>query len=1376
MATLVLVGALQAAFTGTAVAAGTASFGATLGYHVLAGLTTAIGSTIDGHIFGGGRVTETRHNAGNQLKDIQISGSAEGKPISRIFGSGRLEGNLIWTTKFKQSRRDIKERMTTPRGKFTGGSEITTVTEVFEYSVSCAFAFGEIFLNKNIPINENSRPRIKKIYINGKEVSTETINTQTSAFNVYDGYGNSQIQGLPFAVGTHNPDDHIQIKEGNDSVPGYKDILYIVFADLQLAKYGNRIPQVTIEVEYPILETNTLLEAFTIPANGEIGYATTPSIFDDGQGNLVETNINSGFIETDFIKSYEQIPSREYTRTVDDSGFDEPANYIPVTRKTGTEVTLTVPWFGTSDNAANCTIFPKTDFANYESQPYRWLVGDYIRTYSTTEGHSGASAVTHAKSGTPSDWSLVEAMKHTAVGTTSVNRIFDNNFCFMPELVLDINGTPDKSSITDGQNSATFFGTNSIGRNDFAITDNGTDAELRYTVRTTTNPFEPTTNYARFIYHYAHLLGANSRELTYQNTFYRFFIGNDFSGLTNYSEIDSSTGRYVFPAIQELATIARQVKLILASYGSTAKVSYACDVKDYYAKRINDTNFAFHMDELWKECDFIGINWTAPISDWRSGTSHRDYGTGFDEYNNRKAESIYDVRYLRDQVFGGEGSDYYYANPNDRENQVRTAYPTSGTPVVKYKNLTDFMRNPHQNVGPNVDTSSSTNPLIGKKVVFTNMACPAVNKGTNNPRGDGNNLPYFSNGSRDDYMQRVYYRAIFEAIQSTFFRLDLFTDRANDNDFVTQPNHGYVQAGVWDTRPFPSYPARTDLYEDADEYAEGKALNGRFFASQLGELIKEICSWVDIGEDEIDVSRLTGNEVIVDGFVVDNQISPREALTTLSEIYLFDACESEGKIVFKLRSDTRFENIDLDELVLNGDQTSAYNIIRSQAAELERSVNLTYINKNNEYQVASEGAQRQFGDSHGVLEIRAPVSLSAETARALAEVLLQERWTAREQIELVLPPNKIGLNAGDAITITLNGKVKRFRITSIQNQLFLTVVAESVDPSIYDAVIPAGDLNPLTKFDVYGSARGYIMDIPLVTGTEPNPYSPRLAAYQNPFPPSVVWFESSPEGVIQVRGTNIVPSQVGRLSAPLGRGAVGFIDYENTVDAFWADPNYQLMGLTDSQVLSNPLTNLIAVKTGIGENWELIKFFDAEYLGEKRYRLSRLIRGKHGSYTSMVSSIPVSSPVVVIDSTTQNNFLNLGSEETKKALKNYQYGSSTLPLSSPFLTDISFAGRGIGEKPLPPVHPSVNVSGGFINVSWLRQTRFGGINFQQGTVPLNETSERYKCVLTDISAGRDFETIRTTPTYSTQRDNFVLTIQQIGSNEALSEPLTVEYP
>ena len=229
----------------------------------------------------------------------------------------------------------------------------------------------------------------------------------------------------------------------------------------------------------------------------------------------------------------------------------------------------------------------------------------------------------------------------------------------------------------------------------------------------------------------------------------RFIIGSEMIGLTTIRDAQNS-----FPAVTELAALAADVRTML---GTQTGLTYAADWSEYfgYHPQDNSGDVLFHLDELWSHpaIDAVGIDAYFPLSDWRGG-EHVD-GQDF--------ASIYDPDYLISNIEGGEGYDYYYASQADRDAQVRS--PISSW-IYRYKDLRNWWSKPHRNRIGGVEQPPTNWVPQGKPFWLTEVGCPAVNFGANQPNlfSDGksveSNIPYYSDGSRDDLMQRRYLESL----------------------------------------------------------------------------------------------------------------------------------------------------------------------------------------------------------------------------------------------------------------------------------------------------------------------------------------------------------------------------------------------------------------------------------------------------------------------------------------------------------------------------------------------------------------------------------------------------------------------------------------
>ena len=146
----------------------------------------------------------------------------------------------------------------------------------------------------------------------------------------------------------------------------------------------------------------------------------------------------------------------------------------------------------------------------------------------------------------------------------------------------------------------------------------------------------------------------------------------------------------------------------------------------------------FHLDPLWAvaDIDAVGIDVYWPLSDWRDGEDHLDYQPG---------GRIYDLDYLRGNIRGGEAFDFYYPLPaTPATRRARSAWRRPGSPITdgaygkpwvyKPKAIKEWWQNQHYNRPGGVEDGSPTGWVPQSKPIwFTELGCPAVDKGSNQP-------------------------------------------------------------------------------------------------------------------------------------------------------------------------------------------------------------------------------------------------------------------------------------------------------------------------------------------------------------------------------------------------------------------------------------------------------------------------------------------------------------------------------------------------------------------------------------------------------------------------------------------------------------------
>ena len=185
--------------------------GTVLGGPVGAAIGAVIGNVIDNQV-----LFKAKGREGARLSDLLVQTSSYGMQVPKIFGTMRVAGTVIWAT-------DLKETKT----KSGGGKGRGSVTS---YSYSASFA---------VALSTRPIRAIRRIWADGNLLrgAAGDFKSEVSAFRVHAG-GEAQMA-----------DPLIASAEGMALAPAHRGMAYVLFEDLALADYGNRIPSLTFEVE-----------------------------------------------------------------------------------------------------------------------------------------------------------------------------------------------------------------------------------------------------------------------------------------------------------------------------------------------------------------------------------------------------------------------------------------------------------------------------------------------------------------------------------------------------------------------------------------------------------------------------------------------------------------------------------------------------------------------------------------------------------------------------------------------------------------------------------------------------------------------------------------------------------------------------------------------------------------------------------------------------------------------------------------------------------------------------------------------------------------------------------------------------------------------
>nr|WP_299837824.1 glycoside hydrolase/phage tail family protein [uncultured Jannaschia sp.] len=1111
-----------------------------------------------------------------------------------------------------------------------------------------------------VALCEGEIRRVGRIWADGVEIAKDSLHIR-----LYQGSEDQQ------------PDTLLEAILGVGRAPAFRGTAYVVIEDLDLTSFGNRVPQLSFEVVksvnadgYAKAPADIIEGVALVPGTGEYALATTAVHYDYRLGEKASANRNSVQRGTDFVTAVtdlvEEFPGLK-------------------------SVSLIVSWFGNDLRCSNCEIRPCVEQNRYDGAPQNWNVAGINREEAQRVPYLDDRPI---YGGTPSDESVKEAIRYL--------RSLDIDITFYPFILMDQmtgNGLPDPFG--DGeQASLPWRGrlTTELapGRPGTSDRTSGAEHEVRWFFH---GGSPDGWSYNRFIMHYAKLCAeAGGVEA--------FCIGSEMRSLTQIrGNLDS------FPAVEELCRLASRVKAILPE----AKLGYAADWSEYFGYHPSDTgNVHYHLDGLWAHdaINFIGIDNYMPLSDWRDHHGHKD----------SKFRSIYDQTYLKGNVAGGEGFDWYYPTSEHRDSQDRVAIADGEFGedwIWKYKDLRNWWGNPHfDRIGGVRSTTPTEWVPRSKPIRFTEYGCAAIDKGTNQPnkfidaKSSESSTPFYSNGSRDDAMQAAYHQALIGYWQ------DLDNNPLIDESGGRMVDLSHSFAWAWDTRPWPNFPEMVEFWSDGVNYGRGHWLTGRASLQPLGSVIAELCT--SSGITSFDVSDVRG---VLRGYSINSNQSARADLQPLLLAYGIEVAETAGVLRFFGRSEAETFELDADRCVRSDGPVIARS--RQAQAETFKKVVISHTDDAGNFETKVASACCSDGGTIPLTMTELPLVLTSGEAQGIADRFLAELQSADETIEFSLPPSNAEVRVGSLVRF--KGMDDVWRVDRIRDGLSRKIEAVRTDLSVYEPVNREEVIRKRSRPRIPLPAEIQVLDLPLLSNDH-RPHAPYIAATANPWLGPIAVTSSIDDSDYKLNTIIETPSVIGMTLNELGPASPAV--WDNGPEVLVRVSDDALESVTLPKLLAG--ANAVAIGDGGQGGWEIFQFQNARLVERRVWALSRRLRGQRGTEHAICNPWPEGSRIVFLDpSLTQ---LDVPSDALGLA-RHYCHGPADSSMDSPEFEHMIVAASGEGLKPYAPVHLRFKTSAKGMEARWIRRSRTSTEGWNSVDAPLAEVRERY-LVRIETSDGR----------------------------------------
>ncbi|WP_342269472.1 GTA baseplate fiber-binding domain-containing protein [Rickettsia endosymbiont of Orchestes rusci] len=317
--------------------------------------------------------------------------------------------------------------------------------------------------------------------------------------------------------------------------------------------------------------------------------------------------------------------------------------------------------------------------------------------------------------------------------------------------------------------------------------------------------------------------------------------------------------------------------------------------------------------------------------------------------------------------------------------------------------------------------------------------------------------------------------------------------------------------------------------------------------------------------------------------------------------------------------------------------------------------------------------------------------------------------------KLTLPPKYAYLEPTDIINIICQNASHSLRIikTDVQRTGQMKILAVSFNISMYDF---SGKTNYLpTKYQLpkpIANSILWVIDAPPLNDNNPNQAVLTLAVNSDDtnWSGAIIYYSHETENYKPIAAVN-TQSTTGFVLNKIPTASSLLLDESSEIII-------QLLYGTLQSVNELAMLNG-ANKALIGD--ELIQFQNAELIGDKKYKLTRLLRGRSGTEWAINSH------------KTGDKFILLNNEIINVPIPNnligkpVNYKAVTIGKTLAETDSFTFTYTGRALKPFAPVYAqAIKDAEGNINISWLRRSRIDNDWRDYVDVPIGEELEKYE--------------------------------------------------
>lgn len=488
--------------------------------------------------------------------------------------------------------------------------------------------------------------------------------------------------------------------------------------------------------------------------------------------------------------------------------------------------------------------------------------------------------------------------------------------------------------------------------------------------------------------------------------------------------------------------------------------------------------------------------------------------------------------------------------------------------------------------------------------------------------------------------------------------------------------------------------------------------------------------------------------------------SVRGAVEALSDIVPLSLADRGGML--RMRAGTG-----MPVPILADEERGRRRIVRRGADHVPGEVSVAYYDPARDYQTGLQRATTGPADPSRADRRALPAALSADAAKGLTEHRLAWLRAGRASATIALGWTRAPLRPGDAVTLAGEAgrwRVDRWRLDADGVVLELRRIGVGALPE----PAPAAPGDGVREQDrPHGPTILRLFDLPLgdPPGAQPLLLAAaaggegwRRAALLASFDGGANWRDIGPTAPAATMGTALT------ALAPAGSA---LFDMSSNVEIELLNEAMWLAGADDAALAGG--ANLALIGS------ELVQFGAATWIAPRRFRLSRLLRGRRGTeWSAGAHEAGEGFTLIERESLTaiEAPAGSIGGEARLSA--------SGVGDAAPATAAAVISGESL--RPPPPAHLTAGrIAGGDILIRWVRRSRAGWAWQSGADTPLGEEREAYRLTLSGDGFARTIEIDAPHHVYSAAMQAadgldgmLAIALSQIGTH-AVSRPATLAF-